>query len=594
MSSARRPWLGAVLALGGLAAATTTATPRANAADAPPPAVTIVDPTGGVTLDDAGTARLVVRNDSDRTGRPTAKVLGARGLTVRADVTAAELAPGAAGAVTLRFSQRAAADLKGQLVVGLADVAGVRQAVTPIAAKAQDKPAVSAQPAAVAIDLVRHCPFTGGWLRRAVCGGDDRSPVWVAPETAPATTARALGSGAAGQTATAELRPRDGAPAPPKGLTAAEVRAQATAHGDYEPVLTLDPGADKPTQITVSVRAREWVGLALLAVVLGALVGGLTNAFYEARRTRALLLLRLQVLAEDFTAALRTADPAMPPPEPVFEALTPPREADGGQWADLLGRVRACTSDAQAQALEPKVAAAEDVLARWRAIDRALGALRKAYTSRGYLMRESGDPLMSAVRATLKGATVPAKEEDVVAQAAALRATAALLPLVERVYERRGREATLALIYAHVPEGSSLTVLTPGAAKAFEADLRAALLVARPPTRLRLLTAGLLGPSASSLPPAWTLRMEDAASVSAVRPASWLRARIQLYDWLVFAVTSVIASGVYVVTVYDGRPWGSVGDYVTAFGAGFGGSALIGVAVFPLVRATIGRAVRAA
>lgn len=591
--SRTRP-LGVLAVLAALAVAPAVA-PVADAAEpaSAPDALTIVDPAGAVALAADGAAlkaRVVVRNDASRSGVPEAKIVPSDGSAPVVKTDAEALEPGDVESVAITVT--GVTKVKGTLVVTLRERPGVRAATAPIATP-ETPAAVAAQPDAVAIDLVRYCPFTGGPWRRLVCGGRDRSPVWVAPESATTTTAQALGAGSAGQSAIAELVARKGAPTPPDGLFAAEVHATATAHGDYKPVLTLDPASDEPTRITVSVRARVWVGLALLAIVLGAFLGGLTHAFYEARRTRALLAGRLTALALEYATALKTVDPAMPPPEPVFETLLPPADApdDGSLYAELVARVDACDSDAEAQALEPKVTAAEAVLARWLETDRAIRALRASYNAlRDIVVKESDDRFMTAVRAQLAGVTIPAEDDDVDALAASLRATARLLPLIQKVYKKRGAEETLDVVERHFAAGAKLDAITPGVAKAFEADLQEAL---RRTRREALLFKSADVPEEDeeelplAAPPTPAARAAELAS-----RVFWMRRQWQLYDWTVFTVTCVLASAIYVVTIYDGKPWGSVGDFVTAFGAGFGGSALAGVAVFPLVRTTIARASR--
>jgi hypothetical protein len=78
---------------------------------------------------------------------------------------------------------------------------------------------------------------------------------------------------------------------------------------------------------------------------------------------------------------------------------------------------------------------------------------------------------------------------------------------------------------------------------------------------------------------------------SAIAPPYHLR-RLWLFDWLTSLAIMVISSIVYTATAYTDT-WGTVGDFATAFGAGFSGHVAIKWALLPIYRSIRLRAVDA-
>jgi hypothetical protein len=62
---------------------------------------------------------------------------------------------------------------------------------------------------------------------------------------------------------------------------------------------------------------------------------------------------------------------------------------------------------------------------------------------------------------------------------------------------------------------------------------------------------------------------------------------IALVDWAVFLATLLVSAVVYLLTLYDGKHFGATSQYIEAFGAGFAGQALVGVATIPLARSLV-------
>jgi hypothetical protein len=615
----------AAVALVGLAGPAAPA--RAQSQPAAAPAVTIVAPAGAVTLTVKGAdaiSRLVVRNDTGRTATPTARILTDAG-DLWADpaelvVAAQPLAPGAAGALNITVTGKT--KVSGRLIVGLAHVEGAREAVAAIAtpvAKPKAATKVAVQPDEVQIDLVHDCPF--------LCGDHTTSRVWVAGVTNQQLKdhdIRGIGSGEGGQTALAVLRPQQKSEAddlaghPPGGhYVNAEAYAKATGHGDYKVTLTLDPGADKPTQLVVKVRQRDWVLWALLVLLAGAALGGVTHGFYDARRARAVLRFRLEQLLKDYSDALKDAPPRMPALRPLFGAIDdgPPPvpkgkacdTAERGSFADLYCRVQASRSDKDVEALDAEVTAAEGTLLRWLGVNRAMRRLQTASDAVPAAVRHGSDPFMAAMAKQLDQVDVPADLPATATLVAAIESHAALVPLYEATRELSARHHDLtrcrpSTIYlARVKKGSAIGTHTPGEMAALEAALETAHgeLAEReehevhlPPRATFLLRSGSQLLAEHRLSAAGAARAAAAPAVPPPPDPRLLMRAIARMDWVVFVVTVPIASAVYVVTLYSGKPWGSLADYITAFGGGFAGTALVGVAVIPLIRGTLGRVVR--
>jgi hypothetical protein len=587
---------------------------------AAPDAVTIVAPAGPITLGADGTARIVVRNDSAEDGTPKVTIAADDGAAVTPEVDAGVLAPGAAGPVTITVRDHP--DLKGQAIVAL-EGATARAAVAPIAAVAAPAAKVQAQPAEVQLDLVRHCAVPHLWKLRALCGSHDRARVWVAGlerATVRGQDVRGLGSGEGGQSAVAVLRPAapgqdvDRLDGPPKAYYNAEAFAGATAHGSYKPVLTLDPGAEKPTQVTVAVRARDWVFWAFLALALGALVGWATHEGYEGRRARKDLTRRLLRLRERYFEAEPDAHAGMPPLQDLFDARGTPvpavptkaeRQAEGALgYVALYGRVASIKTAKDAEQAEPQVAAAEQAVEDWLEVDRAMRRLFAELRQAPDSLRESAtDPLIHDTLEQLKGVDVPATAAATATLATALEAHGALIEpyaAVVALFAEHGGGDQLDPAVAYrkrFPVGTAFAARTPGTLRAFAADLdelRAALSRPRLPEAAPPAASGarvgvemyhLLGPGSLDVAP---YRAAPAAAPGTPTAAGLQRA-IRRTDGFISAITFVLVVGTYIATLYSGKPWGSLADYLAGFAAGFGGSALAGIAIAPFLRSAIAR-----
>jgi hypothetical protein len=595
-------------------------TPSAEPA-ATPAAVTILSPQGEIPLTVKGAdaiARIIVRNDSDTRGTPTARVVGDKGdkpLGAPEGVVAiprpATLAPGAIGALDLAVTGHP--KLAGRLVVGLQDaegkpVDGVREAVVGISVEQILKDEVAGQPAEPSVDLVRNCLVRKLGIH-LLCGGAETTRVWITGvprDTIRKQKIRGIGSGDGGQSAVALLRPAgkveaDDLPGPLDPAYKAEVFAEATAHGDYKASLTLDPGSDEPTQLTVAVRARDWAGWALLFLIVGACIGYRTHVFYDARRARTLLQMRLLAVRERYAAERPDAHPRMPALQSLFGSLDDTPEVPDEQacaadektgFVELYCQVLGAASTVDAAAFESAVAEAEGLVGRWVDVDRAMRHLQAAYDEvpaaerKGAFMTDTEDQLDLVEVPGDQAATdklVTALEGHRVLMGHYL-ATHALF-----VGRQAGEALDPARIYRkHFKAKARIADRTPGQMQALVADLaeaRAALaeLPEKPPRAGRALTTqdhvDALVADGEPLP-------EPAKSEVPVTAAS-LRSSIKISDCAVFWVTLIIASVAYLATFYAGKPWGSQADWVTAFAAGYGGQLLAGVAVFPAVRSLL-------
>jgi hypothetical protein len=563
-----------------------------------------------------GSLVVLVRNDSLHYARPTAQFIPAAPADTAVLTTKAKpLAPGRVESISLTFTALSSSAMNGNVAIGLSGRRPIREQTIQVTPEAPASgPAV--EPAEVTLHLTRLCP---GKLGHLLCGSSPAPTIAVS-----ASALAALGSGSkrlaasgGGGRATITLVPTKAASGTrtPDGLVPVKVYVRDDSHGEYNTTFTLDPEAKQDGAIKVKVEVQIWWLYPLLVLLGGAFLGYLVRWLGGSHRDRDVLKGRLEAARNLYSEELPGRSPGVYPLEHWFgqfsqevPAIPRRREYDSDDlsgFAEAWKQVQQAKSSTDITEADKIVKQLELDLLFWRKVNGALKHLdvsfkeavpdEKARSPEIPAYRDTlslvahetvtqpGDQkaLQAALEAiVLQGKIVAAYEPARVAWNSIVDDTGSLeqydpkkiygstavAPLARESSVsktiRDKLEAVPAALASHPQRTSSETTETADAETAHQA-----------------LTAGAAAP-AKSTPP-------DEKPPGKKRDPFHLSREITLTDSIVFGLTLLASSVVYLLTLYVGKSFGSSSQYVQAFAAGFAGQALVGVAAFPLAQSLL-------
>ncbi len=413
--------------------------------------------------------------------------------------------------------------------------------------------------------------------------------------------------------------------------------------GEYTGKLSLpaeDGKAAEALDVTLRVQDRWW--FPLIVLLLGALLGGGGSRWYELHRGRELLKAELKRGVAAYgeaqekasgVAGLKTLD------EEIGDTTSWPSWLKcrfGTDKPTAGARKLYCqvSTARTAEDLEDAKRAVDALLGkinRWRQLDHALRQLKVAVAA----AQRTNDAPAADGQTVLDQDEIPLPADDAAStslataiegQAAAIVLYDQALPLWQQIAERydeldpNDRAAFArynpAQIYDRHTSMEARSVRTTarlleqlrialaglrriekelplvvdadlggfmfGIAPDYDVDARLDLLMRRglsATEKARLFRVPVLSGVFSLVPGALAhLRPVD------VRTPDQIVSDVRALDWVVFFVTMIVTTAVYMVGLYVGKSFGSWNDYVAAFGAGFLGQLAVNWALFPLAR----------
>nr|MDQ3823653.1 LapA family protein [Actinomycetota bacterium] len=462
----------------------------------------------------------------------------------------------------------------GVLVIDLRDRPAVRPAVLRIRgsipqAAAPKVPA--AQPAKVVVRVTRWWPLS---LRDDERRVHDSPRAWV-PGTP--STARALLSGD-GHEIEVKLGAANASADTPPGLKQQPVELVGGADaGTYTGDLVLVTGGTE--KVAVEAKVRDFVLWPLLAVAIGAILGGFATTWWQLRRRNDILVAELRRARDEYRKAL-----ADRPPDSPLSPLDGPLTDEA--VTALEKEIAAAREGEEFDALTERVRSIRNEARQWAEIETAV------------------EKLLAAHEATPRRAPdVRGDSEAVLAQTRWLPSTAeGIAELVRRLrrQERLARSFTSAY---HLHEEGAIAAYRPDA---YESDTKTAeclgsLAQVQVPPEIQLDRAAFL----EELDPRDADRrtldrfmlnlIERRTREQEARPRTFellvrdippsqtpeeIERGVRVWDKRLAALAFAGTVLTYFIAKYD-ADFGSWEDYVTAFGAGFGGQA-VGAAVWSL------------
>lgn len=504
--------------------------------------------------------------------------------------------------VVFRRPQTAATPLDGHLAIQLDGASPHGPVIVPVTVPphaATTKPPLSFDQSKSTIALVRIAgPFTGV-LRRLGCDGACLlgESARVATSGTPSARDRktTLLESPSGGTARVTLRWTKSAPTQ-RRITASNVRRP----GAYDGTLVLDPGADKPRSISITIHARDlfiWpllvAALGIAAAYLGVKKGeakqdnrvavyALMNAvtpYLTARETDATLPATQQRPAR-FIATLDPLLPSNPATSPWI--LVPDVESgDPSLVAHLYNRAMRVEGPEDLAELAPALIPVIAKFDRWSQLEAERDATR-AYATTA--------PLRALVRNIERFTyTDPVDDASTAALLQLLRSTASVISLYSKTAglytEHRNRDELnpsedLARLSASIAQpATSLSTAQSSLSRAQNALIRklnilSSLEIVDLPQQESFIQRELARDPMSHVVE-FLARNDDPDVSEAVKQAAeppvvetrtpaTIRAQIRRADWRLFWVGALLAVGVTLAATY-GPDYGSLHDYLVAF-----------------------------
>lgn len=583
---------------------------------------------------------VVVRNDSDRVGQLVVRYLGAgaptAGLTAVAPADAttptssrfvlvrrgdAAIGTHDVARVRLELRRRAAKPaVDGVLVISLDSAPAAAPVTVSLAdAKAPDAP-VGFEQKQVALKVTRRWgPFVGVCGRLLAWAGD--CPLQRLSRTSTRAAARGVSSrstlltSGSGDTLTLKATPVAGSTDPPEAKL--EV-VDVPRPGKYTGQFVIDPTAKEPKAAEVTVDVQDSLIWPLLAVLLGALVGGVLVKRYDVYRGGKLLRASLEDAVEPYRNEKRRANDveeefrrpgrfylvnAVPESGRVYPRWrrTPRREER--LVPKLYRQTYAIGDNAQLASTAVAVKRLADRFARWQQLNAAYHALvaRLKTPPQGTSPAPAGTKIRSDADFLLDMTAVePADDDEAKLLAERLSEQAAVVEIYAAAKAKVPSPAWATqyaiadpdAIYAQAPAVEART-LAGWHALRYEL-LRALRLLAHPQgvaAIQRECAAGsnkgldqiLIG-ERFGIEPLEPLRRFGRAAVLHFETPEQIRRVVRRWDWAVFALVSALTALAYLLPFYTGKDYGSLEDYLTAFAAGAIVPTAISWALLPFAR----------
>jgi len=562
-----------------------------------------------------GTLELLVRNDSLYSARPIAQFLPKSADTaVHFMATADVLHPGKIEQIALTFEAPSSKAFAGIVTVGLSGKRPTQEQAVPVAA---EKTASSAtvEPEEVTLHLTRGCP---DFLGHLICGSTPNPTLAAASSTLslPVASRRRLAATGTGGAATITLiAAKPNGHALPAGLSPATISAQAKSHGEYTTTFVFDPEAKQDGQIKVKVDVQVWWFYPLVVLIFGALLGYLVRWWTGPSRDRDLLKARLEEERERYGDQLADRSPAVYPLKRWFgdfsqplPAIPRPKEFESSTlsgFAKCWREVQQARSNTDVDNASKQIDKLHTDVAIWCEVNQALKVLDisfkahvpdqavrnseiSAYQDTVALIRNQLPQAADAAAAGLMIAAIEAQAEIVAAYERARLAYGHVNHDV-KTYETDDPK----VIYGGQTDAIARTA-SQARSLAFRLSQAADTLEKHAETDV---TAGAAAMSAASemedahaLPSGTGAKAPLAPGKASAQPPTkkrdplHLRKEITIRDWLVFIATLLMSAVVYLQTLYVGKHFGSANEYIEAFGVGFVGQTLVGVAAIPLAR----------
>jgi hypothetical protein len=350
------------------------------------------------------------------------------------------------------------------------------------------------------------------------------------------------------------------------GMTRGSIKVDHVGRtGTYSGDLVLGPGANDKLKLTVNV--RDFFAWALLALGLGAGLGGYGTHWWEGKRRKQLLIARAKEAYDAYVAYTRLNRPTGIPPEP-----------DAQEGLEKLRQdIKAANTDEDYNKQVDAVAAYEAALSRYKRQATAAKVLRPEDVpdDAAVLKRDVAD-----VRAEIEISQTDAKRADqLTAEAERLAAIVDAFVRDWKLWDQAGRPEDLNPVSCYRTRGG---YRTENAARRIriclierQHDLEQLELVELEVDEgIRARVGGVL----LDLGDLWK-RWDE------LTPAA-IQRRIRTFDWAIAFASGLVTLLAFLLTIYD-ENFGSIGDYAKAFTAGFLGQ-LAGVAIawnlFPAFR----------
>lgn len=527
------------------------------------------------------------------------------------------------GVLVLRLAHRSVAPATVSVAAeALAQAVGFEQKTATIVATAWLGPVSRA--CRVVLDWVVACPgqyyfgtsttvvARGASERTTLLGSDAgrNAKVTLAPATADGQ-ARSPGPGTTSSAATTEALPT-------ATLTAKDIPGPGKYSGD----VTIDPMAEQPQTIAVTVHAQDALIWPLLVVLLGALVGGLLTRRYDIWRGAKLIRASIVEAVQPYLDERPRRDRLRPdrfyldgklareggalagvekqfPKRRSWQRRAPEEEVPKLYWESYGVR-----RDERLAEVAAAARALTDRFARWQRVNTAYKELDKKLErlDTSLPIRDDGERILDLAQGE------PADEEEAERRIAAMETHAQIADIYRRAEERfdRAREklgdrwaadresVDPAKIYALAPR---LASRTPEQTASLRLDLlRAFRLLANPEnipkdkpaqSATRNLRAAFadadfaIEPFAFDVPAGTFLARVFAPRLESPEE---MRRTVREWDWVVFFAVSVLTACAYLLPLYVGKDYGALTDYLGAFVAGATVPTVITWALLPLAR----------
>jgi hypothetical protein len=583
---------------------------------------------------------VVVRNDSDETTAVVVRYLGAGAPTVGLVATGPARAPrptaarlvlirrgaadvGAHDVARLRLEMRRSGTkpaVDGVLVVALAAVPRAAPLTVSLAdAKAPDAP-VGFEQKAVTLKVTRRWgPFVG------VC---ERALAWIAgcprqrlSGTSTRTAARGVATrstlltSGSGDTLTLKATPVAGSTDPPQATLAV---VDVPRSGRYTGQFVIDPTAKEPKATEVTVGVQDSLLWPLLAVLLGALVGGVLVKRYDVHRGGKLLRASLEDAVEPYRDEKRRTnavpeplrrprrfylDETIPDSGRVYPRWRRTRRRDEPLVPKLYRQTFAIGDNAELASAAVAIQALVARFGRWQQLNAAYHVLVAQLQTPpdatppappGTKIRDDCDFLLDMT------AVEPAYDDQAKALAQKLSEQAAVVDvyaaakakLPSAQWAARHPIADPDAIYGNA---APVEARTPADWQTLRYALLRALRLLGHPEGVAAIERECAAPSNKLLEdiivdqrlgfePLEPLRRFGRAAVLRFESPEQIRRVVRRWDWAVFWLVAVLTALGYLLPFYTGKDYGSVEDYLTAFAAGAVIPAAIGWALLPFAR----------
>jgi len=376
-----------------------------------------------------------------------------------------------------------------------------------------------------------------------------------------------LGSSSAGLLRVT-LTTRPGDEAHVNGMTKGTIKVDHVGRtGTYSGDIVLGPGKNDKLKLTVNV--RDFFAWALLALALGAGLGGYGTRWWEGKRRKELLIARAQAAYDAYKAFIDTP----PPPDPKL----PPRPDAEKELETLRDAISRANTDDDYNKQVDAVAEYEAALSRYKRLATAAKALLpEGIPAEAEALARDVD----FVRAEMERPPTEAKRADEFAdQAERLAGILGSFIQVWKLWEHHGRP--------HDADGNELSPVGCYSRGAYRTERRTReVQVCLTQRRHAIEQQAALaleefrgrGVGALDLGALWERWSELVPTA--------IQRRVRMFDWTIASASALITLLAFLLTIYD-ENFGSIGDYAKAFTAGFLGQlagATIAWNLFPAFR----------